>query len=145
MRPERVNFFTPKIPDEFESTPVEYTIYAQVLDTLINVCREDFEGTVKYLKDGDPKVQDVAALKFHQNQQREELSKSVKIWSGILFKHNIIQEELPLIFHLLVFQFAIEFYKLDDTSIKFNFNDSNILISRFKQLENMCQRLVNEM
>ena len=145
MKPERVNFLTPKLPESFNPSSVEYIIYAQVFDTLLNVCKNDFEGTIKYLKEGDPKVQDVAALKFHQNHQLEDLSKKIKIWSGILFKHTIVQEELPLLFQLLIFQFAIQFYNLDEKSINFKFDDTNILTSRFKQLENMCQRLVNDL
>ncbi|KAE9549337.1 hypothetical protein FO519_007453 [Halicephalobus sp. NKZ332] len=144
MRSDRVNFFSPKPPEDFDSTPVEHIIYAQVLETLIEVCREDFEGTMKYLKEGNPKVQDVAACRFNQNHQLKDLSKRTKTWADILFKHSILQEELPLLFQLLVFHFALVFYKLEDSSIKFNFSSTNMLTSRFKQLDNMCQRLVNE-
>ncbi|KAE9547651.1 hypothetical protein FO519_009135, partial [Halicephalobus sp. NKZ332] len=107
MKSERVNYFSPRLSEDTESTPVEYVIYAQVLDTLLEVCKDDFDGTMKYIKEGDPKIQDVAAVRFNQNNQNHEnrqsnnLSKRIKNWAEILFRHNILQEELPLLFQLL--------------------------------------------
>ena len=141
MQADRVNLFSPKPLEEFDSVPVEHIIYAQVLETLLEVCKEDFEGTVKYLKEGDPKVQDVAALRFHQSHQLKDLSKRIKTWSEILFKHNILQEELPLLFQLFASQFVLEFHNL---SVQIKVTEMDMLTSRYMQLENMCRRLLND-
>ncbi|KAE9549340.1 hypothetical protein FO519_007456 [Halicephalobus sp. NKZ332] len=142
MQTDRINLFSSKPPEELDPTSVEHIIYAQVLETLLDVCKEDFEGTMKYLKEGDPKVQDVAAFRFNQNHQLKDLSKRTKIWADILCRHNILQTELPLLFKVFVSQFALTFYRI---YIKIKTSEMDMLTARFMQLESMCQRLVNNM
>ena len=128
MQTDRVNIFSPKSSEDGDSVPAEHIIYAQVLETLLEVCKEDYEGSIKFLKEDDPKVQDIAALRFHKNHRLTDLSKRIKTWSEILFKHNITQQELPLLFQLFVSQFVLEFHNL---SIQIKMTDTNMLTSRF--------------
>ena len=142
MQTDRVNLLTPsKRCENFISIPVEYTIYAQVLETLLEVCKEDFEGTIKYLNEEDPKIQDIAAVRFSHNHQLKNISKRTKIWSGILFNHKLLQEELPLLFKIFASQFTLEFHNL---SIQIQMLGTNITDSRFMQLKNMCNILMKE-
>ena len=144
MKGDRVNYYNTK-EDESISTPIEHTIYAQVLESLVDVCKEDFQGTVKYLTEENQKVLDIAALRFSQNHKLESLSKRIKSWSAILYKHNVIQEELPLLFQLMVCNLARAFYNFYDVSIKFKLSGTIQSTSRFHELQNMCQRLINEL
>ena len=118
MKGDRVNYYTSK-EDESPSPSIEHVIYAQVLESLVTVCKEDFPGTVKYLTEENSEVLDVAALRFSQNHKLDNLSKKIKSWSEILYKHNVIQDELPLLFQLMVCNLAKTFYNFSNISIKF--------------------------
>ena len=141
MQADRVNLFSPKVLDKSEYIPVENIIYAQVLETLLEVCKEDLEGTIKYLREGDPKVQNIAALKFTQNHQLENVSKRTKRWSGILSKCNILQDELPLLFQLFASQFILVFHNLP---IEIKVIEISTPTGRFVELKNMCRMIINE-
>ena len=142
MQADRVNLFSPRVFDKLEHIPVEHIIYAQVLETLLQVCNEDLEGTIKYLREGDPKVQNIAALRFAQNHQLENVSKRVKKWSEILSKYNVLQDELPLLFQLFAFQFVFVFHNL---LVEIKVTEMSTLSVRFIELKNMCRKIINEM
>ena len=148
MRVDRVNCYNCK-ENEREITsplppPIKHVIYAQVLESLVDVCKEDYQGTIKYLVEEDQKVLDVAAVNFSQNHTLESLSKRIKSWSLILHKHNVIQDELPLLFQLIVCDLARVFYNFNDVSIQFKSGENIESIFRFRQLQSMCERLINE-
>ncbi|KAE9556778.1 hypothetical protein FO519_000184 [Halicephalobus sp. NKZ332] len=144
MKGDRVNYYNSK-DEESMPPPVEHVIYAQVLESLVEVCKEDRQGTVRYLIEENSKVLDVAALRFSQNHNLEQVNKRIKSWSGILHKHNVIQEELPLLFQLVACNLARTFYNFHDIHIKFKLSGTIQSTSRFHQLQNMCQRLTNEL
>ena len=144
MKGDRVNYYNSK---EDESLPlsIKHVIYAQVLESLVDVCKENYQGTVKYLTEENSNVLDVAALRFSQNHKLDNLSKKIKLWSEILSKHDVVQDELPLLFQLMACTLLKTFYNFCDISINFKLNGIVKSTSRFQQLLNMCQRIINEL
>ena len=158
MKASRVNYYSVKSHeikdsseerDEIEtnhsSVPIQYTIYAQVLETLIEVCKEDKEGTINFVTKDDSKIQDIAAIRFQQSHSLKNIKENTMIWATILDEFKITQDELPAIFYLLVFCFSLVFYTFFEVNIQSMIGKLGVSSFRLEQLRLMCQKLINRM
>ncbi|KAE9546504.1 hypothetical protein FO519_010284, partial [Halicephalobus sp. NKZ332] len=132
MKESRVNYYNIKSPEPDDSSseerivteerassvPIQYIIYAQVLETLIDVCKEDKQGTINFVATGDPRIQDIAAIRFQQNHSLENVKEKTNKWAIILDEFKITQEELPAVFHLITSYFSLAFYNFVEYGIQ---------------------------
>lgn len=147
MKADRVKPSSPKSSDdELDNltTPIEFLVFSQVLENLVEICKEDPEGTLKYLKEESPELLQKASIKFAQSYTLTDFSKTTRSWSLILYRSNVKQEELPLLFQLTIIHFSYMFYNFFDGAARQKLSSAIESAFRFQELESICKKLVSK-
>ncbi|KAE9548464.1 hypothetical protein FO519_008325 [Halicephalobus sp. NKZ332] len=147
MKADRVKASSPKSSDDESDTvaaPIEFVIFAQALENLVEVCKGDSEGTLRYLKEETSEVLQKALARFTQTYSVTDLSRRTRSWSLILYRSNVKREELPLLFQLTVIHFSYIYYNFFDGSIRQKLGTVVESAFRFQELESICKEIISK-
>ncbi|KAE9551070.1 hypothetical protein FO519_005707 [Halicephalobus sp. NKZ332] len=146
MKADRVKASSPKSSDDESDTvtaPIEFVIFAQALENLVEACTDDSEGTLRYLKEETSEVLQKALARFTQTYNVTDLSRRTRSWSLILYRSNVKREELPLLFQLTVIHFSYIYYNFFDGSIRQKLGTIIKSGFRFQELESICKEIIS--
>uniref|UniRef100_A0A914Q167 Uncharacterized protein n=1 Tax=Panagrolaimus davidi TaxID=227884 RepID=A0A914Q167_9BILA len=104
--------------------------------------------TSGYIIHGKKAVLDVAIKKFSERKQSVYLTKYKQMWSGMLGKHKITWDEIPVIFDLFLRYYYPEITKLVDPKYsaenhKEHIKDVKGSMERLEQLHYLAQYLLS--